>query len=127
MKSGFEIVLPLTNLDEPDNPQKVADDQPWKVDMFCRGIYNEDGLEYEGLIKSIENSDDGQYAVVQFIGYGNEETIWLQELMKSAGEEARQKQTKEALGEVPVDTIEPAEAVVDTKSTPTRTPTEGKF
>ena len=50
--------------------------------MFCRGIYKEDGLEYEGLIKTVESTDDGQYAVVEFVGYGNQETLWLQELLK---------------------------------------------
>ena len=50
--------------------------------MFCRGIYKEDGLEYEGLIMSVESTDDGQYAVVEFVGYGNQETLWLQELLK---------------------------------------------
>ena len=50
--------------------------------MFCRGIFKEDGLEYEGLIKSVESTDDGQYAVVEFVGYGNQETLWFQELLK---------------------------------------------
>merc|ERR1712050_514357 len=71
----------------------------WQAGMFCRGIFKEDGIEYEGIVKSIESTDDGQYAVVKFIGYGNEEPMWFQELLKSKGEEARQKQTKEALGE----------------------------
>ena len=52
-----------------------------------------------GVIKSIETSGDGQYTIVQFIGYGNEESIWVQDLLESGGEEARQKQNKEALGE----------------------------
>jgi len=83
-----------------------ADQMTPEVGMFCRGVYKEDGLEYEGIVKSIESTDDGQYAVVQFIGYGNEEPIWFQELLKSKGDEARQKQTKEALGE---DAKEPIE------------------
>ena len=72
--------------------------------MFCRGVFKEDGLEYEGVVKSIASTDDGQYAVVEFVGYGNQEAIWFQDLLKSHGEKARQKQTKEALGEqVPPD------------------------
>ena len=43
-------------------------------------------------------SFDGQYAMVELVGYGNQENVWLQELHCSAGEEARQKQTLEALG-----------------------------
>ena len=53
----------------------------------------------KGVIKSIDTSGDGQYTIVQFLGYGNEESIWVQDLLQSAGEGARQKQTKEALGE----------------------------
>ena len=75
--------------------------------MFCRGVYQEDGIEYEGIVKSIASSDGGDYAVVQFIGYGNEEPFWFQDLLESKGEEAREKQRKEALGEenVPVDNL----------------------
>ena len=89
----------------PDNDQEPLKDSTkngnpaWEIGMFCRGIYQADGLEYEGVIKTIESSQDGQYANVQFVGYGNEETIWLQDLLESKGEAARQKQTKEALGE----------------------------
>ena len=50
--------------------------------MFCRGVYKEDGLEYEGVIMSVESTDDGKYAIVEFVGYGNQETLWLQELLK---------------------------------------------
>jgi len=79
----------------------------YKVGMFCRGVYQEDGIEYEGIVKSIASSDGGDYAVVQFIGYGNEEPFWFQDLLESKGEEAREKQRKEALGEenVPVDNL----------------------
>ena len=54
--------------------------------MFCRSIWQGDGIEYEGLVKSIEfGQDDHPYAVVQFIGYGNEDAVWLQDLMVSNG------------------------------------------
>ena len=79
---------------------KEKDTSSWKAEMFCRGVFKEDGLEYEGLIKSIESTENGQYAVVEFIGYGNQECIWLQDLFKSKGEKARQKQNKEANSEV---------------------------
>ena len=79
--------------------QDATKEKDWKPGMFCRGIYKADGFDYEGVIKTIESSKDGQYANVQFVGYGNEETIWLQDLLESKGEAARQKQTKEALGE----------------------------
>merc|ERR1712212_776653 len=93
-----------------------------KVGMFCRGIYSQDGLEYEGIVKSIETSDNGQYAVVEFIGYGNQEPFWFPDLLKSKGEDAREKQTKEALEDVPVvgedakETVE--EKPIDENDTP---------
>ena len=36
--------------------------------MFCRSIWKSNGLEYEGLIKSIDMLDDQQYAFVQYLG-----------------------------------------------------------
>ena len=36
--------------------------------------------------------------MVELVGYGNQENVWLKELHCSDGEEACQKQTKEALG-----------------------------
>jgi hypothetical protein len=80
----------------------TAEEDIPQVGMFCRGIYSQDGLEYEGIVKSIESSDNGQYAVVEFIGYGNQEPFWFPDLLKSKGEDAREKQTKEALEDVPV-------------------------
>ena len=60
--------------------------EPWAAGMFCRSIWHEDGIEYEGLVKSIEiDQEDHHYAVVQFIGYGNEDAVWLQDLMDSNG------------------------------------------
>ena len=74
----------------------------WQAGMFCRGIFQADGLEYEGLIKTIESSENGQYATIQFIGYDDEETVWLQNLIESKGEEARQKQAKESKGSIAI-------------------------
>ena len=43
----------------------------WKIEMACRGVYSEDGLEYEGDIIAIESTEEGhKYATVRFIGYG---------------------------------------------------------
>ena len=36
--------------------------------MFCRSIWKSNGLEYEGLVKSIDKLDDQQYAFVQYLG-----------------------------------------------------------
>ena len=42
--------------------------ESWKAGMFCRSIWKSNGLEYEGLIKSIDMHDDQQYAFVQYLG-----------------------------------------------------------
>ena len=65
--------------------------------MFCRAIFSEDGLEYEGELKEINVSDGHQYAIVEFLGYGNQETVWTDQLMESAGAKARKAQIDEAL------------------------------
>merc|ERR1711962_1331564 len=100
-----------------DTMEPVKENKPY-VGMFCRGIYKQDGLEYEGIVRSIASTDDGEYAVVEFIGYGNEEPIWFQDLIESKGEEARDKQRKEALEEetptvISEDTKEQGEDVED--------------
>ena len=66
--------------------EPVKENKPY-IGMFCRGIYKRDGLEYEGIVKSIASTDDGEYAVVEFIGYGNEEPICYtcQDLLRYAG------------------------------------------
>jgi len=100
-----------------DTMEPVKENKPY-IGMFCRGIYKQDGLEYEGIVKSIASTDDGEYAVVESIGYGNEEPIWFQDLIGSKGEEARDKQRKEASEEetptvISEDTKEQSEAVED--------------
>ena len=48
--------------DEVDSIKK----KEWKVGDDCRAIFQDDGLEYEGLIEDIAASDDGaQYATVK--------------------------------------------------------------
>ena len=96
-------VLPAQNSTEVKTNPAENGATSWQAGMFCRGIFQADGLEYEGLIKSIDTSEDGQYAVVQFIGYDNEEAIWLQNLLESKGDQARQKQTQESKGTIAID------------------------
>ena len=70
----------------------------WNVDDPCRSIYSVDQIEYEGVIKDIKADPDSgsKYAIVEFIGYGNQETVWFEDLMASSGESARMKQIAEA-------------------------------
>ena len=82
------INLSLLFIDVEDGPR-----EGW----YCRGIYKEDGLEYEGVVKSIETTNVGSYAVVEFLGYGNQQPIWFQDILPSKGDEARQKQMGKAI------------------------------
>ena len=91
----------------------------WEVGMPCRALYAEDGQEYEGKILSIDSTEDGdKYTLVQFIGYGNEESIWLDDLLPSAGPEAAQRQIQEMLGEGATDANNNDQEVETTVETP---------
>ena len=67
----------------------------------CRTRWKEDGRTYEGTILSVEPSDGYFYATVEFVGFGNHETAWFNEMIPSLGEGSRKAQEKEALGETP--------------------------
>lgn len=74
----------------------------WVVGDFCRAKWSENGVIYEGTISSLGTHDEKKYAIVQFLGYGNEDSVWMDELMISRGAEARAHQEKEAgVGDVP--------------------------
>merc|ERR1712223_1202659 len=78
----------------------------WKSGNYCRAIYSEDACEYEAKILDIladENSNP--YANVEFVGYLNQDGIWLEDLMESKGEEARKKQAEECGMDV-IDTLD---------------------
>merc|ERR1712223_1704068 len=78
----------------------------WKSGHYCRAIYSEDACEYEAKILDIladENSNP--YANVEFVGYLNQDVIWLEDLMESKGEEARKKQAEECGMDV-IDTLD---------------------
>lgn len=64
----------------------------WKVGDFCRCVYSVDGLCYEAKVKSVDHDT----CVVRYIGYGNEEEVYLTELLSSEGKAARQRQTDQA-------------------------------
>ena len=54
--------------------------------MYCRVLSREEGYEYEAKIVSIE---EHIIALVQYVGYGNLERVWIEDLSISHGEEAR--------------------------------------
>ena len=71
----------------------------WAVGDPCRAVFQEDGVEYEGTIRSIDTDGEGnRYANILYIGFENEETQWLDELKPSQGEAARDAQVREATG-----------------------------
>ncbi|XP_059094712.1 uncharacterized protein LOC131889588 [Tigriopus californicus] len=66
---------------------------PWQVGDRCRAIFAQDGREYEGELMSVEADQQGEpYGIVQYVGYNNEETQWLSELLETLGEDERKKQ-----------------------------------
>ena len=74
----------------------------WAANDHCRAVYTEDGVEYEALVLSVEPDLEGyRYATVRFVGYGNEETHWLEDLKPSKGEATRRAQTLKAGEEFP--------------------------
>jgi len=60
---------------------------------WCRAVYSEDGVVYEGVIESCTT----KRASIRFLGYNNREKIPLENLFKSKGEESRLKQENQAL------------------------------
>ena len=56
--------------------------EPWKAGMFCRSTWKSNGLEYEGIIKSIDMLDDRHYAFVQYLGKDLFK-IWTEHLTQS--------------------------------------------
>ncbi|KAH6938674.1 hypothetical protein HPB50_011699 [Hyalomma asiaticum] len=70
----------------------VSTNEEWKVGDFCRCVYSVDGLCYEAKVKSV----DHDMCVIRYIGYGNEEEVYLSELLPSEGKFARQRQNEQA-------------------------------
>lgn len=66
----------------------------FKVGDFVRATYREDNIDYEAQIVSIDDSEGA--CVVKFIGYDNEQTVRLMDLVDSWGAEEQQKQETEA-------------------------------
>ena len=65
----------------------------WKVGDFCLAMWNEDGVIYESKITEIVAEPEGEsYVIVEFLGYGNSGSVWLQDLKPSNGDDARKVQ-----------------------------------
>lgn len=78
-------------------PADDVDSEPsttFKVGDFVRATYHEDNIDYEAKIVSIDENDGT--CVVKFIGYDNEQTVRLMDLVDSWGAEEQYKQGTEA-------------------------------
>ena len=81
-----------TKVDASNEAEKSEPERKWKINDFCRAKYIEDDQVYEAQIIAFEESAGHPYAVVKFLGYGNDENIWMENLMESLGEEVRNEQ-----------------------------------
>ncbi|XP_055305847.1 survival motor neuron protein [Sitodiplosis mosellana] len=70
----------------------------YKVGDYVRATYDVDNIDYEAQIISIDEENDE--CVVKFIGYDNEQSVRLVDLVDSWGEEEQQKQELEAAADV---------------------------
>ena len=81
------------------NAVVAARKKEWAVGEYCRATFTEDGIEYEGKLTSIEESDGNKYGIVLYLGFENQETQWLENLKPSEGAAARTKQICDAKGD----------------------------
>lgn len=65
----------------------------FKVGDYVRATY-EDGIDYEAKIISID--EDNEECLLKYVGYENEQTVKLSEVIPSWGKNARKKQFDEA-------------------------------
>lgn len=68
----------------------------YKVGDYCRATYEDDGVDYEAKIMAIGKDQD---ALIRFIGYNNEQTVTVDDLVPSWGRKARRKQREDAAEE----------------------------
>uniref|UniRef100_A0A8D8D6J3 Survival motor neuron protein n=1 Tax=Culex pipiens TaxID=7175 RepID=A0A8D8D6J3_CULPI len=68
----------------------------YKVGDYCRATYEDDGVDYEAKIMAIGKNQD---TLIRFIGYNNEQTATLDDLVPSWGRKSRRKQREDAAEE----------------------------
>lgn len=64
----------------------------YKVADYCRATYD-DGVDYEAKILAMNKEGD---ALIRFVGYNNEQTVSVEDLVPSWGRKARRKQREDA-------------------------------
>ena len=78
----------------------------------CRAFFEQ--TEYEAEILEITPDAKGnKYAFVRFAGYGNEETVWLDDIVASHGDEVWKKQVKDGSAAEEVEENQAAAAAAD--------------
>ena len=93
--NNVKTVAQDNNVNTVAKTATMADMPEWKVGDPCRAFYLEE--EYEAVIMSIDADADGnKYGNVRFVGYNNEETVWLADIVASYGEKAVKKQKEDA-------------------------------
>ena len=75
---------------------KPPPQQIWSVGDHCRAEWSVDNVIYEGNILAFGEHEGRKFANVEFIGYGNQDNVWMETLMPSQGTEAIAKQKEEA-------------------------------
>ena len=75
------------------------DNLVWRVNNFCRAKWSEDEVIYESKIIEIADHDGKMYAVVEFLGYGNQDSVYLTDLMPTEGDNARKAQLEASQAE----------------------------
>lgn len=86
---------------EEEEDESVSKQSQHKIGDNVRATY-EDGLDYEAKIVSIDPEQEN--CVVRFIGYENEDTVDLNDLLPSWGKTARKKQMRTATKDLGGDT-----------------------
>ncbi|XP_062563641.1 survival motor neuron protein-like [Armigeres subalbatus] len=64
----------------------------YHVGDYCRATYD-DGVDYEAKILAVDKSGD---ALIRYVGYNNEQTVAIEDLVPSWGRKARRKQREDA-------------------------------
>ena len=69
--------------------QEQEPEQKWRVGDTVRALYREENVFYEAEVIDQGTAEGYDYLNVRFIGYGNEECVWIEgEVEPSAGPDA---------------------------------------
>lgn len=68
----------------------------FKVGDYCRATY-EDGVDYEAKILAVEKTSGN--VLIRYVGYNNEQTVAMDDLVPSWGRKVRRKQREDAAEE----------------------------